>query len=130
MKKITICGQEYEIKCNALVHSKYRLFFNRNIFDDIKILQSFLIKQTLLVSQMKDENPEIDDSTLIAKLSSVILDDAGIFIEAALRIAYVMIFMANKNIPEYENWLESIPTVKTNDEWIAEVTEVAVNCFC
>ena len=54
----------------------------------------------------------------------------GLFVEAATRIAYIMIFTANKNVEEYENWLENITTIKTNDEWIVEVTEFAVNCFC
>ena len=130
MKKIIICGKEHEIKCNALVHSKYRLFFNRSIFDDIKILQEFLINQTIEVKKIKDKNPSIDDAVLISSLSKVLLNDAGIFIEAALRIAYVMCYMANKSIPEFEEWLEDIPSVKTNDEWIVEVTEYAVTCFC
>ena len=130
MKKIIICGKEHEIKCNALVHSKYRLFFNRSIFDDIKILQQFLTKQTLIVKQLKNKNPNIDDATLIANLSGVLLDDAGIFIEAALRMAYAMCYMANKSIPEFEEWEEDIPSVKTNDEWIVEVAEYAVTCFC
>ena len=57
-------------------------------------------------------------------------DGMGLFVEAATRIAYIEIYTANKKIPEYEEWLEGIPSIKTNDEWIVEVTELAVNCFC
>lgn len=130
MKKITICDKEHEIDCNALTHIKYRKIFNRGIFDDIKILQSFLTKQILLTQNLKKENPELDDATIISSLSRVMLDDMDLFAEAATRMAYIMIYTANKKIPEYEEWLENIPYLKTNDEWIAEVTEFAVNCFC
>lgn len=130
MKTITICGKEWEIDCNALSYVKYRKFFDRGIFDDIKILQSFLTKQVLLTEDLKKENPEIDDATIISSLSRVMLDDMDLFAEAATRIAYIMIYTANKKVSNYEEWLESIPSLKTNDEWIAEVTEFAVSCFC
>lgn len=130
MKTITICGKEYPIDCNSLVYVRYRKFFNTDIFSDIRILQSFLTKQVLLAENLKKDNPDIDDGTIISSLSSLMLDDMGIFVEASTRMAYVMIYTADKKVPEYEEWLESIPSIKTNDEWIAEVTEFAVNCFC
>lgn len=130
MKTIVICGKEYPIDCNALTHVKYRKLFNTDIFSDIRILQSFLTKQVLLAENLKKENPNIDDESIIASLSSLMLDDMGLFVEAATRIAYIMIYTANKKISDYEEWLESIPSLKTNDEWISEVTEYAVSCFC
>lgn len=130
MKKITICNKQYEIDCNALTYVKYRKMFNRGIFDDIKILQAFLTKQVLLTKELKDENPDVDDATILAILSRAMLDDMDLFVEAATRIAYIMIYTADKKISGYEEWLENISTIKTNDEWIAEVTEFAVNCFC
>lgn len=130
MKTITICDKEYEIDCNALTYVKYRELFKRGIFDDIKLLQSFLTKQVLIVEQLKKENKEIDDATIITSLSRLMINDMDLFVEAATRIAYIMIYTANKKTVEYEKWLESISHIKTNDEWIAEVTEFAVNCFC
>lgn len=130
MKTITICGKEHKIDCNALTYVKYRKLFNRGIFDDIKILQSFLTKQVVITEQLKKENPDVDDATIIASLSKLMLNDMDLFVEAATRIAYIMIYTANKKIAEYEKWLEDIPYLKTNDEWIAEVTEFAVSCFC
>lgn len=130
MKTITICGEEYPINCNALTYIKYREIFRRGIFDDIRILQSFLEKQIILTKQLKEENADIDDITIISSLSRIMLDDMDLFAEAATRIAYIMIYTANKKIEEYERWLENIPSLKTNDEWIAEVTEFAVSCFC
>lgn len=130
MKTITICGKEHEIDCNALTYIKHRKLFNRGIFDDIKILQNFLNKQVILANELKEEIPNIDDVTIIASLSKVMLDDMDLFAEAATRIAYVMISTTNEKVEEYEEWLKNIPSLKTNDEWIAEVTEFAVSCFC
>lgn len=130
MKTIEICGKKYEIDCNALTYVKYRNMFNRGIFDDIKILQDFLVKYAYLTKKMKDENPDVEDITIINSLSTLMIDDMDLFAEAATRMAYIMIYTANKEIEEYENWLEKISSIKTNDEWIVEVTEFAVNCFC
>ena len=130
MKTIEICGKKYEIDCNALTYVKYRNMFNRGIFDDLKILQDFLVKYAYLTKKIKNENPDIDDITIINSLSTLMIDDMDLFAEAATRMAYIMIYTANKEIEEYENWLEKIPSIKTNDEWIVEVTEFAVNCFC
>lgn len=130
MKTIEICGKKYEIDCNALTYVKYRNMFNRGIFDDLKILQDFLVKYAYLTKKIKDENPDIDDITIINSLSTLMIDDMDLFAEAATRMAYIMIYTANKEIEEYENWLEKISSIKTNDEWIVEVTEFAVDCFC
>ena len=130
MKQIEICGKKYEIDCNALTYVSYRKLFKKGIFEDIKVLQTFLTKQVLLTENLKKENPDIDDQTIIASLSTIMLDDMDLFVEAATRIAYIMIYTANKKIQEYEDWLENIPSLKTNDEWIVEVTEFAVDCFC
>ena len=69
MKTITICNKSWKIDCNALTYVKYRKIFNRGIFEDIKILQSFLVKQVLLTKQLKEENPNIEDSVIISNIS-------------------------------------------------------------
>lgn len=130
MKTIEICGKKYEIECNALSYVKYREFFNRGIFDDINILQEFLTKQVYITKQLKDKNPDIEDAVIISSLSKLMIKDMDLFVEAATRIAYIMIYTANRKIKEYEEWIEEISTIRTNDEWIVEVTEFAVNCFC
>lgn len=131
MKKINICGSEYPIDCNALVFLKYRKEFNTDIFKDINILNSFLVKQVVLAKEIKEKNPEFNDDDIIKSLSGLMLDDAGELVEAALRMAYIMICCADKNVNlTYDEWVEKIPTVKTNDDWIVEVTELAVSSFC
>ncbi len=130
MKTIEICGKKYPVTCNCLVYAKYREFFKTDIFSDINILQAFETKQVLLAKELKNKNPDIEDTAIMTSLSGTMLEDMGLFMEASTRIAYIMIYMADRNIEEYEKWLESIPSMKTNDEWIVEVTELAVNCFC
>ncbi len=130
MKEITICGKEYKIECNALTYVKYKSMFNKGVFEDIKVLQNFLSKQVLLTQKLKNENPDVEDEAILTLLSSVMIDDMDLFMEAATRLAYIMIYTANKKIESYEDWLSSIPAIKTNDDWIVEVTEFAVTCFC
>lgn len=130
MKTIEICSIKYNIDCNALTHIKYRKIFNTDIFKDIKTLNTFLTKQVLIAENLKKENPNISDEIIITSLSRLMVDDMGLFVEAATRMAYVMICTANDNVVEYEEWLKNIPTLKTNDNWISEVTEFAVECFC
>lgn len=57
-------------------------------------------------------------------------DDIDDYIEVVTRLAYICIYTADENICSYEEWLKSIDKINTNDEWIVEVTEFAVNCFC
>ena len=52
------------------------------------------------------------------------------FIEVITRIAYILIYSANEKVEEYENWLRKIKNLKIDDDWVAEVTELAVDCFC
>ena len=130
MKTIEICGEKYEIECNGLTYVNYREKFNRGIFDDIRILKTFLAKQVLTANEIKENNPDIDDNEIIEALSGLMVDDMDLFVSAATRMAYIMIYTANKKVEEYEKWLESITILRTNDEWIAEVTEYAVSCFC
>lgn len=130
MKKITICGKQHNIDCNALTYIKYREKFNRGIFDDIKVLKTFLAKQVVMANEIKKNNPTIQDDDIISNLSKIMIDDMDLFVGAATRIAYIMIYTADEKIEEYEKWLKNIPYLKTNDDWIAEVTEFAVDCFC
>ena len=130
MKKIKICNVDYNIDANALTGIQYRKKFNRGIREDIVVLKDSLNKQLIAATQLKVENPEVDDKIILDKLSGLIIDDIDLFIEAATRIAYILIYTANPEIDEYEDWLKSIPKIKSNDEWIAEVAEVAADCFC
>lgn len=130
MKQIEIDGKKYNIDCNALTYIDFRKKFNRGIFEDLKILENFTAKQVMLANNLKNKNKDITEPEIIASLSRIMLDDIDEYIEASTRIAYILIYTADNSILEYEEWLKGIKKISTNDKWIVEVTEFAVNCFC
>lgn len=130
MKQIEIDGNTYDIDCNALTYINYRKKFNRGIFEDIDIIQRFVTMQVLQANQLKEENPEIDKEKMVEQLSNLMLKVLDEYIEAVTRIAYICCFTANEKIGDYEDWLKGIKRINTNDKWIVEVTEYAVDCFC
>ena len=130
MRKITIGKKEYPIDCNALTFINYRKKFNRGIFEDIEIIENFLTVQTVMANQLKKENPNITEAEITVKLSRLMLKTIDNYIEAVTRIAYICCYTANEKIGEYEEWLRDIKRIKTTDDWIVEVTEIAVDCFC
>jgi hypothetical protein len=130
MRKIAIGEKEYPIDCNALTFINYRKKFNRGIFEDIEIIENFLTVQTVIANQLKKENPNITEAEITVKLSRLMLKTIDNYIEAVTRIAYICCYTANEKIGEYEDWLRDIKRIKTTDDWIVEVTEFAVDCFC
>ena len=130
MKQIEIDGKTFDIDCNALTYINYRKKFNRGIFEDIDIIQRFVTMQVLQANQLKEENPEIDKEKMVKQLSNLMLKVLDEYIEAVTRIAYICCFTANEKIGDYEDWLKGIKRINTNDKWIVEVTEFAVDCFC
>ena len=130
MKTIVICDKEYNIECNAFTYIQYRKVFNRGIFEDIQVLKDYLITQTVTSIQLKEKNPKLSEIEIAEKLSEVMISKLDGFIEAVTRIAYILIYSANENIDDYETFLKGIKTFKIDDDWIVEVTEFAVDCFC
>lgn len=130
MKQIEIDGTKYDIDCNALVYIEYNKKFKRGIFQDIEILQKFTATQVLLADRYKKENPNITDAQLEILLAKEMMQNIDEYIEASTRLAYILIYTANNKIPEYEEWLKGIKKLRTNDKWIVEVTEFAVDHFC
>ncbi len=130
MKTITINGKKFDIDCNALTYVQYRKVFNRGIFEDVQILKDYLITQTVTSMELKEKNPKITDIELSEKLNEVMIKKIDGFIEAITRIAYILIYTANEKVEDYETFLKGIKTFKIDDNWIVEVTEFAVDCFC
>lgn len=130
MKRIEINGISYDIDCNALTYIDYRKKFNRGIFQDIDILQKFTTTQVLLANKYKKENPTLTDAQIEILLSKDMLQNLDEYIEASTRLAYSLIYTADNKIGSYEDWLKNIKQIKTNDKWIVEVTEFAVDNFC
>lgn len=128
MKTITICGKEHKLECNALTYVKYKNFFKRGIIEDVQILQDYLIKQTVITKQVEEKKiTEAEKLLMVSNYMNQYVDD---FIIAITRIAWILIYTADKDIEEYEKWLEGISSFKIDDDWIVEVAEFAVSCFC
>lgn len=131
MKRINICGKEFDIDCNAFTYVEYRKKFKENgIFKDFETINNFTTMQVLLTGQLKEKNPEITEAELIKEISRTMISYMDEYIEAITRVAYICCYTANKNIGSYEEWLKGLTRVNTNDQWIVEVTELAVDCFC
>lgn len=128
MKTIIICGKEHKLECNALTYVKYKNFFKRGIIEDVQILQDYLIKQTVITKQVEEKNiTEAEKLLMVSNYMNQYVDD---FIIAITRIAWILMYTADKDIEEYEKWLEGISSFKIDDDWIVEVAEFAVTCFC
>ena len=128
MKQIKICGKIYDIECNALTYIKYKSIFKTGIMKDMSFIQNYLIKQSVVSSQYEDTN--LSDAEKLNQISNYMIDDTDEFVIKVTQIAWILMYTANNKIEEYEEWLKSITNFKIDDDWIVEVTEFAVNCFC
>lgn len=131
MKKINICGKEYQIDCNAFTYIEYRKKFKDNgIFDDFKTIKDFTTMQVMLTAKLKEKNPNITTAAIIKEVSNEMLEYMDDYIAAVTRVVYICCYTASPNIGEYDDWMKTIKRINTNDMWIVEVTELAVDCFC
>ena len=130
MKQIAIEGNKYDIECNGLTYILHKKLFNRGFMQDIHILQNYIITQTIKANEIKAKFPKLTDTEIdnqVANFMNEYIDD---FIEAITRIAYTLVYTANEKIASYDDFLRSIKNFKIDDDWIVEVTELAVDCFC
>lgn len=130
MKQITIDGKFYDIECNALTFILHKRLFKRGIMQDVKILQHYLATQITQTVAIKKKMPNLPDNEVVSKVAEYMNSYIDDFIEAITRIAYTLIYTANEKIASYDEFLKSIKKFKINDNWIVEVTEIAVDCFC
>lgn len=130
MKTIVIDGKEYPIECNGLTYIQYKKVFKKGIFEDMEIVKNYLTLQTLKAQEIKEKYPQMAEELLDNEVSNFMTKYLDDFIEVITRIAYIMIYSANEKIEEYPKWLRNIKTFKIDDDWVVEVTEVAVDCFC
>lgn len=128
MEQIEISGVQYNIDCNALTFVKYKSFFKTGILKDMQFIKSYLIKQTVLAKQVEEKN--IDEVKKLSHVSDYMIDDTDEFITKITQIAWILIYTANNQVTSYEDWLKTIKEFKIDDDWIVEVTEFAVDCFC
>lgn len=124
MKQITIDDKVYEIDCNAFTFIKYKSIFKTGILKDMQTIQNYLIKQTVVSQKLEENNGEL------SQLSDYMINDTDEFITKITQITWILIYTANNKIAEYEEWLKSIKKFDISADWISEVTEFAVDCFC
>ena len=136
MKTIVIDGNEYDIECNALTYIQYKKVFNKGIFADMDIIKDYLVRQTLKANELKEKYPQMSEQEIDTQVGNYMNNYIDDFIEVITRIAYILIYSAHdkteeyEEIEEYEKWLRKIKSFKIDDDWVAEVTEFAVDCFC
>lgn len=128
MKTITICGKEYDIDCNALTYVKYKSIFKTGILKDMQYIQNYLIKQAVIAKQLDEK--KISEAEKLSQLSEIMINDTDEFVSKITQIAWILIYTANNKVESYETWLSSITKFNVSDDWISEVTEFAVDCFC
>lgn len=128
MKTITICDKQYEVECNALTYIKYKSFFKTGILKDMQFIENYLIKQTIVSQKLAEK--KLTEEEKASQLSSYMIDDTDEFIVKVTQLAWILIYSANNKVEEYDKWLKSIEKFNVSDNWIAEVTELAVDCFC
>lgn len=128
MKTITICGKKYDINCNALTYVKYKSIFKTGILKDMQYIQNYLIKQAVIAKQLDEK--KISEAEKLSQLSEIMINDTDEFVSKITQIAWILIYTANNKVESYETWLSSITKFNISDDWISEVTEFAVDCFC
>ena len=93
-----------------------------------KNIKNYLIKQTVVAKQLEER--DINETEKLNLLSEYMISDTDEFITKITQIAWILIYTADNKIESYEDWLKSISAFKIDDDWIVEVTEFAVDCFC
>lgn len=122
-KKLKICGKEYEVGTNALTPFMYKKQFGVGMLSDIGKLQEIFINQSKIDTKGKTEE-EVEK-----ELGTIMMPSLDNFMEVILRIAYILIKTCNREFMSFEAWLETIEEFNFGDEWIGEVTELAVSSF-
>lgn len=128
MKTITICGKKCNIDCNALTYVKYKSIFKSGILKDMQYIENYLIKQAVVAKQLDEKNMSEDEK--LSKLSEYMINDTDEFLTKITQLAWILMYTADNKIESYESWLSSITKFNITDDWIAEVAEFAVDCFC
>ena len=129
MKTINIDGTEYTIDCNALTYVKYKSFFHNGIMEDMAAIQEYLVKQSVYTDELQKSN-QFTSEEIAVMVSDKLMKEVDDFIIKITQIAWILIYTANNKVEDYETFMSKIKNFIIDDDWIAEVTEFAVTCFC
>lgn len=128
MKKITICDKEYEVSSNAFTRFEYKKIFGRGIFADIQALNKFSIEQGKIKKEATDKG--LSEEEIKKEINNYMMENLDEFLDVVEKIAYILIYSANKSVGSFEDWLKGIEKIDLSASWIGEVTELAVSSFC
>lgn len=128
MKKITICDKEYEVSSNAFTRFEYKKIFGRGIFADIQALNKFSIEQEKIKKEATDKG--LSEEEIQKEINNYMMENLDEFLDVVEKIAYILIYSANKSVGSFEDWLKGIEKIDLSASWIGEVTELAVSSFC
>ena len=126
-KEINIMGKVYECSTNAYTPLLYKKTFNKGLMEDLSKLGELNNKREQYEKELKEQGftgEELENQVNLKTMGN--LDD---FIEVITQIAYILILGNDKNFKSYEDWISDCETLSLSDNWIAEVTEFAVNSF-
>lgn len=124
MKKIKIGEKEYSLECNAFTRVLYRQKFNRQIFKDISVLNSFLNESNKIDKKdLTDEEKENEKNQLMLESYDDILDVLS-------QLTYIEIYTHDRKFMGYEEWLTSMEKLGIEEEWVSVVVTYATECFC
>ena len=71
-----------------------------------------------------------DDIEAVSEQFGDMMENLDEFLDVVEKIAYILIYSANKSVGSFEDWLKGIEKIDLSASWIGEVTEFAVSSFC
>lgn len=121
-KEINIAGQKYKIKSSALTWTYYQNKFpNNNWHEDLSKVMKYTFQMKNALEEVKKENPKLDDNKAFEEVTIKCIESFGSLVQTLLQMTWAMIYTADQECKDYENFLDSIPEIKYSDEWISEV---------
>ena len=127
IKQVKIGENEYVLNSNAYTRFLYKKEFNKGIFEDVQVITNFALEVQEEKDRLDKENLSEEEKS--AKIGVFALEKLDNFIDVLLQLAYIFIKCNDESFMPYEDWLKTIDTINPNDEWIGEVTELAVSSF-
>lgn len=121
MRKIKIGNKEYNIDFSAYTYLLYRQKFDKNIFDDILIIRMYFAKQEKIAEEIETGKLETE----------ITLDEIEGFLIAISKLCYIGIYSAeDEKFIEYKDFMKEVPKLTVDEDWVIEVTGLAVEKFC
>lgn len=126
-KTINIMGKDYEVCINAYTPFLYRKTFKKGFMEDLSSLSKINTKRITLEKELTKQG--LTKEEVEEQINLKTMGDLDNFIEVITQIAYILILGNDKNFKSYEDWIQEQEKLSLEDNWIGEVTELAVASF-